>query len=262
MAGSIIVFSGADGSGKSTQIERLQTWLAQRHRRTVFFWSRGGYTPGMTTAKTTLRRFTASRAIPPAGPSEARTRAFSRPSIRRCWLMLAILDLMFWYGVWVRCCRWCGKDVICDRYLDDTQLDFEINFPNENVSQWLLWRCLQRMVPRPDVAFLLLIPVDESLRRSQQKNEPFPDSPEVLAQRLDRYRQLVDTSQSADYVVLDGLNPPLDVFLQVVEGVQSAINCQLDQEPSGQLPNHPTGHQPPSSHGPHRPQHPHRPNAL
>ena len=51
-----------------------------------------------------------------------------------------------------------------------------------------MWRFLAWVTPRPAAAFLLLIPVEESQRRSQLKDEPFPDSPEVLAQRLAAYR--------------------------------------------------------------------------
>ncbi len=45
---------------------------------------------------------------------------------------------------------------ICDRYLDDTRIDFALNFPEEHVETWWLWRFAVRFAPQPDVAFLHL----------------------------------------------------------------------------------------------------------
>ena len=48
------------------------------------------------------------------------------------------------------------------------------------------------MTPEPNHAFMLLIPVEESMRRSQLKNEPFPDSEESLMERLAHYQSVSD----------------------------------------------------------------------
>ena len=42
-------------------------------------------------------------------------------------------------------------------------------------------------MPRPDAAFLLWVPVEESLRRSKAKVEPFPDDEDTLTWRLEAY---------------------------------------------------------------------------
>jgi len=42
----IIVFSGLDCSGKSTQIDFLDRKFAKNNQRSFVFWSRGGYTSG------------------------------------------------------------------------------------------------------------------------------------------------------------------------------------------------------------------------
>tara|TARA_B100001971_G_C17974441_1_gene424085 strand:- start:38 stop:184 length:147 start_codon:yes stop_codon:yes gene_type:complete len=42
----IIVFSGLDCSGKSTQIEFLDEIFSKKGQKSLVFWSRGGYTSG------------------------------------------------------------------------------------------------------------------------------------------------------------------------------------------------------------------------
>jgi dTMP kinase len=66
-------------------------------------------------------------------------------------------------------------------------LDFQLNFPEKNVERWFLFRVLKQIASKPSKAFMLLIPVEESLTRSRLKAEPFPDSRETLEQRLGHY---------------------------------------------------------------------------
>ena len=217
MKGAIIVFSGTDGAGKSTQIERLCRQLAADRRRPRRLWSRGGYTPGMSGLKSCLRRLSGRTLLPAPGPGARRERTLSRPLVRRIWLGLAILDLILLYGVWLRYQRCWGRTVVCDRYLPDTQLDFQIHFPQENVQQWLLWRLLVWCTPRPDHQFLLIVPVEESQRRSLQKDEPFPDTPEVLAVRYAAYRSWEDDPR---WHVLDGCQPADQLAVEIAGAVR------------------------------------------
>ena len=129
MTGAIVVFSGMDGAGKSTQIELLRSHLNANDQDPVVLWSRGGYTPGMNWLKSLLRKGPSKSALPDAGPSQARTQAFKRPLVRKVWLSLAIMDLLLLYGVWLRWKKIRGQVVICDRFLDDTALDLKLNFP-------------------------------------------------------------------------------------------------------------------------------------
>ncbi|MED5260897.1 MAG: hypothetical protein VX574_00650 [Myxococcota bacterium] len=207
----IIAFSGSDGSGKSTQIQRLQDHLDRYEVANVCCWSRGGYTPLFSWAKSVLRRAPGDF-LPPAGESKKRDRLLEKRWIRRAWLILSILDLGFLYGVKIRWWRRRGTWVICDRYLLDTRIDFELNFPGEKVDSWWVWQRVVRFCPQPDVHFVMRVPVEESLRRSRQKDEPFPDPPERLAFRLGYYRQKECTEGR---IVLDGLRSIDEVFSEV-----------------------------------------------
>jgi len=196
----VIVLSGMDGAGKSTQMNRMRLQLQAEGARVAAIWSRGGYTPGMQALKSAIRSCSGRQWIPAAGPSAERSQAFQRSRVRRLWLTLAMLDLVLLYGVWIRFLRRFGWTVLCDRYLPDTALDFQLHFPQEPFERWWLWRFLTWVTPGPDAVFLLLIPPAESQIRSRQKQEPFPDSLEVLEQR---YRTYQEWSQSNSWHVID-----------------------------------------------------------
>ena len=213
--GLIITFSGIDGAGKSTQIELLMARLREQGRRPISVWTRGGYTPLFEKLKTVWRRL-AGRAVPPSGNNPQRTQALNKGWVRRLWLVLALLDLIRVYGMQVRWWRWRGRDVVCDRYLWDTLIDFRLNFPQEAFERWWLWRWLVKVTPQTDAAFLLLVPVQDSLRRSEIKGEPFRDSPEVLAQRSARYQAL---AQDGRWHMMDGLRPISELEAEILAEV-------------------------------------------
>lgn len=181
----IIVFSGTDGAGKSTQINLLIKGLGL-NKKTRTLWGRGGYTPLFEFTKNVLRKILGKR-IPKSGSNESRKQLFRKNSITGIWLVIAMIDLFFYYGLYARYLSFRGYVVICDRYLDDTRLDFKRNFPNQFNEHSFIWKTLVILTPTPNYSFLLYVPIEISMERSKLKNEPFPDSPETLSYRLDAY---------------------------------------------------------------------------
>jgi len=182
----IIVFSGTDGAGKTTQIERLVKYFEAKGKSCEYVWARGGYTPLFSSLKKIARKVLGKK-VPAQGNSKDRERLLKKNYISVIWLIVAIWDLIFFYSIYVRAMGRLGKVVICDRYLEDTALDFEHNFGTVFNSKSFLWKLLLWSAPEPDHSFLLWVPVVISRERSIAKNEPFPDSIETLEYRLDKY---------------------------------------------------------------------------
>lgn len=182
----LIVFSGLDGAGKSTQIEKLVSRLASNNKSCVTFWARGGYTPGFEFLKRFIRLFLGKK-LPTSGLSSKRKEVLSRTWVAKLWLNLAIFDLIIFWGIWIRWKIFWGNLVICDRYLNDTNLDFNQNFQGVKFEKFLLWRVLLILCPKPDCSFVLWVPAKLALERNVKKNEPFPDTEETLIWRLSHY---------------------------------------------------------------------------
>lgn len=222
----IVTFSGLDGSGKSTQIEALTEWLVKSGQKPVYLWARGGYTPGFMVIKRLMRRLMGGR-LPQPGVSVERKRAMGRPWVTRLWLQLSLIDLMVYWGVYLRLQHVLGRAVICDRYIDDTRLDFRRNFPSVPFEKMFLWRVLEWVTPRPDAAFMLWLPVEESMRRSREKKEPFPDDEETLAWRLQAY--IDETVFPADrYIRLD-CRRSVEVVSEDIIGTVAALLREGDR---------------------------------
>ena len=199
----IIVFSGVDGSGKTTQIELLKKKLSKEGFHFYYLWSRGGYTKGFELIKKAVR-FIFGRKLIPSGNSLKRDKVMSNTLVARLWLMIAMIDLLYLYVLKIRFKSLMGNVVLCDRYLGDTFIDFSINFPRVNFEKMLLWRLLLLAHPKPDLGFVFVLPVQKSMIRSKLKNEPFPDSKETLAKRLKIYLES-NLFDDGVWVKIDGI---------------------------------------------------------
>ena len=207
-----IVFSGLDCSGKSTQIQILKNNLQIKGEKNLIFWSRGGYTNGFQKLKDIIRSFSGKK-LPKLGNSPARDKALSNPVIRQIWLTLAMIDLFYYYAIYLRIKYFLGYNIICDRYLLDTNIDFKLTYPDEKTDKWLLWKLIDIFALKPDFHFVSTIPVKESVIRSKFKFEPFPDSPEVLAKRLDLYTENLKNNKSL--IFIDGLRDKSEISKEI-----------------------------------------------
>ena len=208
----IVFFSGLDCSGKSTQIETLSNSYTKKNLKVFVFWSRGGYTNGFQKLKDILRMFSGKK-LPKPGVSPEREKALSNPIIRRIWLTIAMIDLFYYYVIFLRIKYFLGYNIICDRYLLDTNIDFKLTYPQNNTDKWVLWRLIEVFALKPDFHFVSTIPVKESVIRSKFKFEPFPDSPEVLAKRLDLYNENLKNNKSL--IFIDGMRDKKEISKEI-----------------------------------------------
>jgi thymidylate kinase len=224
--GLLIALSGVDCAGKTTQREQLLDTLHEWGFAPVTVWSRPGYTRGLKAAKGALRALTfrkrSARSGVSAAPSRYPRRAanLQNPLARWLWLTTALLDLLWLYGVRVRLLRARGRAVVCDRYLLDCLVDFRVNFPAQRVEQRFLGRLLRRLAARPDAAFCLLIPAEETLARARRKQRFHWETLEVLEERFQQYRS---ASQELGVEALDGLRPAGELVQAVRRGVASIL---------------------------------------
>ena len=122
---------------------------------------------------------------------------------------------MYYYSIYIRLIEIFGTIVICDRHIKDTEIDFKLNFPQELFFKWWVWKLLTVSSKKPERYFILTIPVDESIKRSKMKNEPFPDSKEVLEKRLAIYDEFV---QRTSYTVhINGINSIEEIHAQILK---------------------------------------------
>ncbi len=208
----LIAFSGLDGSGKSTQIDLLSEYLATKGKKVKVIWSRGGYTPGFNFFKKVLRKIFKKK-MPKPGRNHERAKKLEKPIIAKLWLSIAVMDLILLYSIYFRFLIVLNYIVIADRYLHDTLIDFKLNFPNINFEKWLLWKALWILSPKAKNVYLD-ISLDEALNRLKNKDEPFPDSEEVLSRRLQYYRSFYTKQNS---VFLDATKNIGDIQKQMVE---------------------------------------------
>ncbi len=223
--GRLIVVSGVDGAGKSTQIERLAARLRRCGLEPIVSWHRPGYSPELDALRRMVRRFRRG-ALPPPGPSRARERAFSRPGVRRAWVAVALVDTAAQHLLKVRAHLAAGRVVICDRGLEDARLDLSLRFPELEPLLGRTFPLLRRLAPRPDLELMLLVSSEEATRRSEAKGEPFPDPPEVREARARAYRRLADTGRCD---VVDAGGRIEQVEAQIWERVATVLDC-----PSGE----------------------------
>jgi thymidylate kinase len=149
----LVSFSGLDGSGKSTQIENLCSVLQQRGFRThlLAFWDHvvvlSRYREGFV-----HKVYGSERGIgAPGKPVERRDK-----NVRRWYLSVArhglyLLDALHLRRVLARARRSRADVIVMDRYIYDEWA----NLPLGNPLTRAYIHCVNLLVPRPDVAYLL-----------------------------------------------------------------------------------------------------------
>lgn len=223
----MVALSGVDCAGKSTQRDALMEFLRAQGHAPVNLYTRAGYTPGLRALKNALRALRGKKARPEregvsGAPSLYPRRAanLGSPLRRRLWLTGALLDLLLQHVVRVRWLRSRGRTVVCNRHLLDCLVDFRVNFPDDGVERWLLWRLLARWAVRPDAAFCLVIPAELTLARAREKARFHWETVEVLERRRREYGEL---SARLGVETLDGTRPIEEIAHAIQRGIPGTL---------------------------------------
>jgi len=180
----MISFSGIDCSGKSTQIELITKEYEKRGIRYQVIWSRGGYTPGISLFKKIIKGNKKVDKVESLKYSENIHESLRK---RKILFIASMIDLCFYYSIVFRIKELFGKNVICDRYIWDTYIDFKIKYPESNFENGFWWRLILKVMLKPQKSFILLLPAKESMYRSTLKEEPFPEPINIRETRISMY---------------------------------------------------------------------------
>lgn len=210
----MISFSGIDCSGKSTQIALLCKELDAQKNKYQVVWSRGGYTPGIEFVKKVIRRGKETSKEEHLAQSKA---VNENPTKRKILFVGALMDLWLYYSVVLRVKEMFGTLVICDRYIWDTYIDFKMKYPEYDFEHGFWWRLTLKTMLKPNPSFVLFIPAEESMRRSDLKEEPFPEPIEVRNERINWYVREVE-KQRWQYTI-DATKSIEEVYAQIREKI-------------------------------------------
>ncbi|GAB6155713.1 hypothetical protein JCM17380_44640 [Desulfosporosinus burensis] len=210
----MISFSGIDGSGKGTQISLVEEYYRANNIKFKTIWARGSWTPGIELIKKIVRR---DRGFSEEKKAEYRKEARSDPKKQRIILILSILDLYWFFGIYYRLVEFSGRVVICDRYIWDTLVDLRVNFYNHNFESWYIWKLVIRLIPKPKHSFIFVISSEKSIERGLMKQEAFMESVEIKQAKIEEYFKLIDQGKWSN--VIDGDMTIVDVSQKVKEGI-------------------------------------------
>jgi dTMP kinase len=198
--GRLIVLEGIDGSGTTTQTERLVEHLRRRGRTAVSTREPSAGPVGRLLREVLLGHHRISRDV----SLDGRTMAMLFAADRFDHLQREVEPLLA-----------AGNDVVSDRYLMSS-LAYQAE---EADREWVA--LLARGVRPPDLTILLDIPIEVAARRRLLAGRPEEryDADSYLGRVADNYRRLARADASA--VILDGSAAREDVAAAVVAAVEA-----------------------------------------
>ncbi len=201
--GKLIIISGIDGSGKTTQIKQLCAHMECSGSTVTDMFIRGGFTPFYKKVRSLVKLLYRKPQTGSSGPSG--TKKFSVPSrFQGVYVFTSLLELLWLETVVVRWHLLMGKTLVCDRYHWDTLVIFQQQFPHLHVEQSWLWRLLTRVAARPSLCLFFNLPPEVARERIVARGV---DGHETIAELDTRARAYARVDQS-DWVLLDATQEP------------------------------------------------------
>ena len=196
----IVSFSGIDSAGKTTQIEMLLAHCKENNIRAKRLWGKARGTPGVVFLKSLVRR---DRKMSQEEKLEYRADFFQNRKKKKFLLVVSLLDLLWYFGIYYRIESLFYKITILDRYVWDTFIEVKTEFTGIDFEDWLLWKLVVMVSPKPKHSFLFVIPAEESLRRDVQKGDLTVDKIELKKEKIALYMQLKDEGKWLH--IMDGM---------------------------------------------------------
>lgn len=198
----LITFEGIDGSGKSTQARRLYEHLKSLGYKVSLYRD-----PGSTELAEKIRELILGFETDPT--TELLLFECARSSLMWEKILPDLRD---------------GKVVIVDRFIDSTMAyqgyGREINLGTVNILNHIAIRGR-----KPDITFLLNVPLEMALERIKGKRTRFEDK-DYLRRVRDAYI-LIAHEQKDRIVMLDGTRSEEEVFIDVLKVLKDRLGLDL-----------------------------------
>lgn len=220
--GKLIVLTGMDGSGKTTQARELASFLARTGHRVEYLWCRGRNLLSLPFMVVGRRLHGAPKTHLHIRGSDDRARETSyqsrklallrNPLIRAAWTFAVLAERLVELSVRVPLARLRNDIVIADRYLYDSLVDLAADLNEAPVAAaTCLDRWYVRLLPRPDVVALLDLPEETAFARKT-------DTPsiEYLGRRRAIYRSM---AKHGRWHEVDAARPMGEVFADIRSAV-------------------------------------------
>jgi thymidylate kinase len=190
MKGTLITFTGIDGSGKSTLTKMLVERLKNEGIYAEYLW---WFSAENSIFRRAIRFISRSRKTEHC---EAKKGKLSKSSqVQKLYQFLVLLDYQRQtiFRVWIPLIS--GKNIICDRYVYDIVTSFAMEFNYSEPGAKKLMAKLLRLSPKPDAAFFVDVPVEVAIKR--KSDIPSIEHHEELRKI---YRNLIEN----EMIVLNG----------------------------------------------------------
>lgn len=210
----IVSFSGIDSAGKTTQINLLVDYCISNNINVKKVWSKARGTPGVLLLKEIVRR---DKKMDANEKKEYREQVFRNSKKQKLLYIASMLDLCWYWGIYFRALGFFKKIIICDRYIWDTYVEINLDFPAIDIDQSHLWRLVKWLAPKPAISFLFVIPAGVSLERDYQKNAAGIEDIERKKKKTDIYFDCV--KKNCWTHVMDGMDTIDNLHNKVLETV-------------------------------------------
>ena len=199
MKGYFITFEGVEGAGKSTQAKLLYQYLIDNGKEAILTKEPGGTKTGQKIRQILLEK--TDEIFPPVAE-----------------LMLYEADRNFHIHNLIKPSLQQGRYIICDRFTDST-LAYQGYARGLNINLIKQLNEIATEGIKPDITFLIDIPVEEGLKRIKQTRQAdrIEDEDIQFHKRLREGFLKIAENEKDRIVVLDGLETPDNIFKKVIE---------------------------------------------
>lgn len=209
--GYLIVFTGIDGSGKTTQSDLLVRNLKRNGVEVLYVWSR--WEPFLL--RPLIKRWKNKIIKSGSGTEKIKDKKrelMNNPIFRYLWLSVFFIEYGLQIFLKIRLKLLKNQLIISDRIFYDSLIDQAINLGKmrEGLLKNLDSFWMKIIFPRPDVVIYVDCPEDIAFLRNITKN----DTPniEYLTERRKLYLKLADRY---DWVKMDGTLPVEEIAVQI-----------------------------------------------